>query len=88
MNLLKTRDYRKSSASLSGTIRRLLARQEKILAEDFFDPRLHTKKLKGLRGDIIFSFRITRNYRGLFLLREKGIVLFMIGDRKDIYRSF
>ena len=87
MILLKTRRYRRSSSKLTRKIQRLLFQQEKLLSENLFNPKLHTKKLKGLPDEKVFSFRITREYRGLFRLEENEIILFEIGERKDIYRS-
>lgn len=87
MILLKTRRYKKSLARLPRKIQHLLFQQEKLLAVNLFDPKLHTKKLKGLLKEKVFSFRITREYRGLFRLEENEIILFEIGERKDIYRS-
>jgi len=88
MILLKTRRYRRSSAKLPRKIQHLLFRQEKLLAENIFNPKLHTKKLKMQLEERIFSFRITREYRGLFRIEKNEIILFEIGERKDIYRSF
>ena len=87
MTLLKTKNYKKSIKALSKSDQVILSRQEKILGNDIFDPKLHTKKLKGLIDDKIFSFRITISYRGIFRIREKDIILFAIGHRKDIYKS-
>lgn len=87
MILFKTDNYRKSVRALHPKDQTLLAEQEKLLEVDIFDPRLHTKKLRGFSDDKVFSFRITRVYRGIFRLSEDGIVLFAIGHRKEIYRS-
>lgn len=87
MILLKTKNYKKSSSSLSKKDKILLISQEKLLIKDMYDSKLHTKKLKGFVDDKVFSFRITRVYRGIFRLQNQEIVLFAIGYRKDIYRS-
>ena len=65
----------------------LLSYQEKLLEENIFNSKLHTKKLKGFSNDKVFSFRITRIYRGIFRLQGQNIILFAIGHRKDIYQS-
>jgi len=58
--------------------------QKERLKENRRDPRLHTKKLQGLDG--VYSFRITRSYRGLFYFHTKDIiVIFSVGHRKDAY---
>lgn len=56
-----------------------------LLAIDYRDPRLHTKKLRGERVE--YSFRVGRDYRGIFSF-ESGttILLIDIEHRKDIYR--
>lgn len=87
MILLKTKNYMKSSSSLSKKDKILLTSQEKLLIKDMYDSKLHTKKLKGFVDDKVFSFRITRSYRGIFRLQNQEIVLFAIGHRKDIYKS-
>ena len=65
----------------------LVSHQEKLLADNIFNPKLHTKKLQGFPNDRVFSFRITRSYRGIFRLNGQDVVLFAIGHRKDIYKS-
>ena len=87
MMLLKTKNYKKSILSLSKKDQGLLLKQEKILLENIFSPKLHTKKLKGFSNELIYSFRVTREYRGIFRLSGNGIILFAIGHRKDIYQS-
>lgn len=85
--LLKSKNYRKAVASLSKKDKILLLKQENLLTKDTFNPKLHTKKLRGFGSDKVFSFRITRAYRGIFRLHDKDIILFTIGHRKDIYQS-
>ena len=85
MILLKTKRYKKAVSVLPSKIRQLLVGQEILLIEDIFHSKLHTKKLK-IPGILAFSFRITRNYRGIFRLSDKNVILSAIGHRKDIYR--
>ncbi len=87
MALLKTKNYKKSVHSLSKKDGTLLSKQEHLLAKNIFHSKLHTKKLKGFPDDKVFSFRITRVYRGIFRLSSENVVLFAIGHRKDIYQS-
>lgn len=87
MILLKSKNYRKAVFSLSRKDKILLSRQEDLLIQDIFNSKLHTKKLKGFGTDRVFSFRITREYRGIFRLRGQDVILFAIGHRKDIYQS-
>jgi mRNA-degrading endonuclease RelE of RelBE toxin-antitoxin system len=87
MILLKTKNYQKDIVSLSKKEKVLLYKQENLLVKDIFNPKLHTKKLKGFSNDKVFSFRITRVYRGIFRLQKENVILFAIGHRKDIYQS-
>lgn len=87
MILLKTKNYKKSSTSLEKKDRVLLSIQEELLEKNIFDSKLHTKKLKGFPDDHVYSFRITRTYRGIFRLSGENVILFAIGHRKDIYQS-
>lgn len=87
MILLKTKNYKKDTASLSKKDKSLLSIQEQFLLEDIFNSKLHTKKLKGFAGGQIYSLRITQSYRAIFRLSEDKIILFAIGHRKDIYQS-
>jgi mRNA-degrading endonuclease RelE of RelBE toxin-antitoxin system len=87
MVLLKTKNYKKSIYSLSKKDQILLLKQEKLLTEDVFNPKLHTKKLKGFPDDKVFSFRITSAYRGIFRISKDNIILFAVGHRKDIYQD-
>jgi len=87
MILLKTKNYKKSCTSLEKKDKSLLYAQEKLLEDNIFNPKLHTKKLKGFPDEYVYSFRITRSYRGIFRLSGDNIILFAIGHRKDIYQS-
>ena len=87
MILLKTKNYKKSIFSLSKKDRDLLSKQEQFLIKDIFHFKLYTKKLKGFPTDYVYSFRIMRVYRGIFRLADGDIiVLFAIGNCKDIYQ--
>jgi len=87
MILLKTKNYKKSSASLEKKDKSLLSIQEKLLEENIFNSKLHTKRLKGFPDEHVYSFRITQSYRGIFRLSGDNVILFAIGHRKDIYKS-
>jgi mRNA-degrading endonuclease RelE of RelBE toxin-antitoxin system len=85
MELLRTDSFNKTYASLPGNIQRLCDHQLKRLAHNYRDPRLHTKPLKGMPG--VYSFRVTRRYRGLFYINKREqVVVFVIDNRKDVYR--
>lgn len=87
MILLKTKNYKKSISSLSKKDIVFLNEQERFLIKDIFNPKLHTKKLKGFPDEHVYSFRITRSYRGIFRLSGDNIILFALGHRKDIYQG-
>lgn len=87
MILLKTKNYKKSSFSLSKKDQTFLSKQERFLINNIFDSKLHTKKLKGFSGNLVYSFRITREFRGIFRLSGDSVILFAIGHRKDVYQS-
>ena len=87
MLLQKTKYYKKSVSSLPKKDAESLSLYEKLLENNMFDPKLHTKKLKGFPDEHVYSFRITRSYRGIFRLSGDNIILFAIGHRKDIYKN-
>jgi mRNA-degrading endonuclease RelE of RelBE toxin-antitoxin system len=87
MILQKTKNYRKQSNSLPKKNLALLRKQEILLAENISHPKLHTKRLRGLPDTKVFSFRITRIYRGIFRVSGENVILFAIGHRRDIYQS-
>ena len=85
MEIIKTSDFNLSLGNLPNDVQRLYIIQEKRFKDDWRDPRLHTKKLKGETA--AFSFRITREYRVLFMFVASETALFVtIGHRKDVYR--
>jgi mRNA-degrading endonuclease RelE of RelBE toxin-antitoxin system len=85
MKVIRTAEFEKSLSKLPANIRRLCAIQEQRFLINLKDPRLHLKKLH--LPDPIYSFRVTRSYRGLFYFDLDGnIILFDIDSRKDIYR--
>lgn len=86
MILLKTSRYKRAVVALPSKVRKILVEQEILLIENTFHPKLHTKKLKIPRIPV-FSFRITRNYRGIFRIAGENVILSAIGHRKDIYES-
>lgn len=87
MLVLKAKNYKKRVSSLSKGDQSLFSQKEKLLEQNIFHPKLHTKKLHGFGDEKIFSFRVTQSYRGVFSLKGQNIILFTIGHRKDIYQS-
>ena len=83
MSILKTEDFIKGFKRLPAEIKRIYCKQEDIFKTNWLDSRLHTKRLKELKG--VYSFRITRRYRVLFYFRNEEAIFFSVGHRKEIY---
>jgi mRNA-degrading endonuclease RelE of RelBE toxin-antitoxin system len=83
MEILKTEDFIKELEKLPLEIKKSCRKQEIIFRINWLDSRLHTKRIKELKG--VYSFRITRRYRVLFYFRNDDAIFFSIGHRKDIY---
>ena len=63
----------------------LLNEQLKLLQEDVFHPKLHTKLLHGVLAGL-YSFRVGRDYRVLFRFAGDTVILLRAGNRKGIYK--
>ena len=84
MNVVYAGEFGRHFKKLPQEIKRLYRLQEALFRKNWRDPRLHIKKLKGY--PLPFSFRITRNYRVLFVFIATETALFAtIGHRKDMY---
>ena len=83
MIIRKTENFLSCLSKLPNEIIDIYEGQEAIFLSNWLDSRLHSKRIKELKG--VFSFRITRRYRVLFYFRNKEAVFFSIGHRKDIY---
>jgi len=84
MIILKTEDFVDEFKKLPSEIKRIYLKNEEIFQKNWLDPRLHTKRIKELKG--VYSFRITRRYRVLFYFRDGEAIFFSIGHRKDVYK--
>lgn len=85
MKIIYADEFKKQLTKLPKRIQKKYAEQELIFKNNWRDSRLHVKKL--VDHSLTFSFRITRNYRVLFLFVAVETVLFAtIGNRKDIYK--
>jgi mRNA-degrading endonuclease RelE of RelBE toxin-antitoxin system len=81
-----TARFMKACEELPVHVQKELHEKEDIFRVDPFHPLLHTKKLKG--DGSLFSFRIGRKYRTIFVYMDKSKCIFIaIGHRKDIYRK-
>ena len=86
MNIHYSEEFRKHFYKLPKNAQRAYRTQEERFRKNWKDARLHVKKLSG--RNIVFSFRVTRNYRVLFMIVEDNTIIFSaIGNRKDIYRK-
>ncbi|OGL67634.1 hypothetical protein A3B21_01425 [Candidatus Uhrbacteria bacterium RIFCSPLOWO2_01_FULL_47_24] len=84
MNIIRTDDFESSFLKLPLEIQRLYSTQAKRFRENWRDPRLHIKKVRGLAH--VFSFRITRRYRVLFYFQNAETAIFFdVDHRKDVY---
>jgi mRNA-degrading endonuclease RelE of RelBE toxin-antitoxin system len=83
MNIAKTKNFLNQFEGLPNSIKEIYEKQEEIFLVNWFDSRLHVKRLKELKG--IFSFRVTRRYRVLFYFQNREVVFFSVDHRKDIY---
>lgn len=78
--------FLKDADNLSQEIRQKLANLMEILAENAFDPRLHTKPLGPPLKDK-YSFRITRDWRvGFKFILPHRIQLLVADHQNKIYK--
>ena len=85
MEIIETADFDSALGKLQLDARRLYAVQKERFCENWRDPRLHIKKVKGL--NLAFSFRVTRNYRVLFYFQDNDTAIFFdVDHRKDVYQ--
>lgn len=85
MNIVYSDEFVNQFHKLPLDIQGKFREQENFFRLSWRDPRLHSKKLKGERT--VFSFRITRVYRVLFIFVNPNEALFAtIGHRKNVYR--
>lgn len=84
--IVYSKQFLKAAAKLPRDIQKRLDTLVSILAEDAFNPLLHSKLLTGNLAQV-YSFRITREWRALFMVENDEVVrLLKVGHRKDIYR--
>lgn len=79
-------DFEKQAANLEPQLQKKLSVLLALMAENPYDPRLHTKPLSEPFSGVL-SFRITRDWRVTFhFLNSTTIRLLEVKHRKDIYR--
>lgn len=80
------REFEKQAANLDAPLRKKLSILLTLMAENPYDPRLHTKPLSEPFAGVL-SFRITRDWRVTFhFLSSTSVRLLEVRHRKDIYR--
>ena len=85
MKIVYADEFKREFRKLPLFVQRLYKIQEERFRSNWRDPRLHLKQLRGINSP--FSFRVTRNWRVLFIFVKEDTVLFAtIGNRKDVYR--
>jgi addiction module RelE/StbE family toxin len=87
MKIVYSKDFIKSVKRAPKQIQNRLADLIKILQQNPFHPKLHSKPLVGkLKG--FYSFRITCNWCVIFsFFDSETIFLIDIAHRKDIYKK-
>ena len=81
-----SREFEKQAGKLERHLQEKLATQLELLAENYYDPRLHTKSLSEPFVGIL-SLRITRDWRVTFHFANPDTIrLLEVKHRKDIYR--
>ncbi len=86
MRVVATKHFLKTAALLPTETQNKLDALLVIFSQNPFHPLLHTKRLKRELAQA-FSFRISRDWRVIFIFEGKDTVkLVTVGNRKDIYR--
>jgi len=67
---------------LPAEIRERADRRFSLLKQNQRHPSLQFKKIGAVRGQEVWSVRVTLNYRALALKRPDGFLWFWIGDHK------
>lgn len=80
--IIYEKDFQRDVYSLPRKVQDKLGFLIGILRVNPFDPRLHTKHLgPPLQG--AFSFRITRDYRVGFELKDVSVIRLLAADKRD-----
>jgi len=89
--LQRSREFARDLQKLSPQVRKKVRKQLELLLQDFRYPSLHTEKLQGatFAGKDVWSIRVDRDHRILFIIRKEESAYFLIAVGKhDIYRRF
>lgn len=83
INDIKFEDtFVKDSEKLPFFAKKKLSKLIPLLAQDAFDPRLHSKALNPPL-ESVFSFRITRDWRVGFVFTGPNKIELLVADRRD-----
>jgi len=86
MKIVATKHFLKTAGLLPAEVQNKLDTLLVLFAQNPFHPLLHTKRLKRELAQA-FSFRISRDWRAIFVFEDKDTIkLVNVGNRKDIYR--
>lgn len=86
MNIVYSKQFLKDVSNLPVQTQKKLDRLLAILSENPFHPLLHTKPLSGVLQKF-YSFRITREWRIIFIFETKDTIrVTTVGHRKDVYQ--
>lgn len=86
MQIVYDDNFIKEAKKLPSAQQKKLASLLEILSENPFNPLLHTKRLSGQLAGYL-SFRITKDWRVIFLFQDKETVaIISTKHRRDIYR--
>lgn len=79
-------EFLNSVKKLDPPVKRNINARLKLLEQNPFHPKLHTKPLQGkLTG--FYSLRVGRDYRVVFKFLEGGVIVLLRADRRDkIYK--
>jgi mRNA-degrading endonuclease YafQ of YafQ-DinJ toxin-antitoxin module len=71
-----TRQFEQSLAAQSDEIADLFEKKLEIFLTNIFDPSFRTKKIKGLKRNVIWEASLTMDYRFTFQIGENDMIIF------------
>lgn len=86
MKIIETARFRASFKKLQKPTKHKVKKQFQLFFENIFHPSLHTEKLEP-RHKNIWSFRVDKSYRVIFIVSSRDTVLLLDIGPHDIYRK-
>ncbi len=80
MNIELSKLYLRDISKLKVRIERQLKKCLSLLSEDIEHPSLHNKHIQCKRADNLYSIRVNKQYRVLYLKHENTIELYRLLD--------